>query len=92
MTTAVLAWLLVAAACVAAVLFGQTAQTSPVRGRRPVPRNARLGLVVSRSGPWLAVLVSAAGAAVTGQWLVAAVAAVVGVLVAALAGLALCPR
>jgi hypothetical protein len=46
---------------------------------------------VSLSGPWVAVLLSAAGGAVTGQWLVAAVAALAGVLVAALLGLVLDP-
>ncbi|SDY15571.1 hypothetical protein SAMN05661080_02495 [Modestobacter sp. DSM 44400] len=89
MTTAVLAWLAVAAACTGAVLFGHTARTAPVRGPRPTA--TRVGLAVSLSGPWLAVLLSAAGGALTGQWLVAAVAALVGVLVAAVVGLALDP-
>jgi hypothetical protein len=91
-TTAVLAWLTVAAACTAAVLFGQSARTAPSRGARPAPWTARIGLAVSLSGPWVAVLLSAAGGAVTGQWLVAAVAALAGVLVAALVGLVLDPR
>jgi hypothetical protein len=89
MTTAVLAWLLVAAVCTAAVLFGQTARPAATRRRRT--RTARLGLVVSRTGPWLAVLLSAAGGALTGQWLVAAAVALVGVVVAAVSGVALAP-
>lgn len=90
MTTA-LAWLGVTAACVGAVLFGQTARTAPARGALPAPRTARIGLVVSLSGPWLAVLLSLTGGVLTGQWLVAAVAALVGVVVAAAAGLVLAP-
>jgi hypothetical protein len=91
MTTA-LAWLAVAATCVAAALFGQTARTSPVRrGRRP-SRSTRIGMVVSMSGPWIAVLLAVVGGALTGQWLVAAAAALVGVVVAALVGLLLAPR
>jgi hypothetical protein len=92
MTIAVLAWLTVAAACTGAVLFGQTARTAPAGGAHPAPRTARIGLAVSLSGPWLAVLLSAAGGAVTGQWLVAALAALAGVLVAALVGLVLDPH
>jgi hypothetical protein len=92
MTTAMLAWLTVAAVCTAAVLFGQTARTAPARRARPAPRTARIGLAVSLSGPWLAVLLGAAGGAVTGRWLLAAVAALVGVLVAAVLGLVLAPR
>jgi hypothetical protein len=79
----------VVAACTGAVLFGQTARTAPVRGRRPTA--TRIGLAVSLSGPWLAVLLSVAGGALTGQWLVAAAAALVGVLAAAVAGLVLAP-
>ena len=88
-TTALLAWLAVAAACTGAVLFGQTARTAPVHGPRRTA--ARIGVAVSLSGPWLAVLLSAAGGALTGQWLVAAVAALGGVLVAAVVGLVLAP-
>lgn len=87
MTTA-LAWLGVTAACVGAVLFGQTARTAPARGARPAPRTSRIGLVVSLSGPWLAVLLALTGGVLTGQWLVAAL---VGVVVAAAAGLVLAP-
>ena len=90
MTTA-LAWLAVATACVAAALFGQTARTSPAR-RRPSSRTTRIGMAVSMSGPWLAVLVAVVGGALTGQWLVAAAAALLGVVVAALVGLVLAPR
>jgi hypothetical protein len=91
MTTAVLAWLTVAATCTAAALFGQTARTAP----RPTTRtrlSRRIGLVLSMSGPWAAVVLAAVGGAVTGQWLSAAVAALVGVLVVALMGLALAPQ
>ncbi len=91
MTTA-LAWLAVVAACVAAALFGQTARTSPLRrARRPSP-STRIGMVVSMSGPWVALLLAVAGGALTGQWLVAAAAALVGIVVAALVGLLLAPR
>jgi hypothetical protein len=90
--TTPLAWLAVAAVCVAAALFGQTARTSPVRrGRRP-SRSTRIGMAVSMSGPWLAVLVAVVGGAVTGQWLMAAAAALVGIVVLALIGLLLTPR
>lgn len=92
MTTAVLAWLTVAGACTGAVLFGQTARSAPARGRRPASRTAGVGVVVSRSGPWVAALLSAVGGAVTGQWLVAAAAALVGVVVAAVLGAVLAPR
>jgi hypothetical protein len=92
MTTAVLPWLLVGAAWVAAVLFGQTARTVPARRGRRTPPAARFGLAVSRAGPWLVMLLSAAGAAATGQWLGAAAVALAGMLVTAGAGLALLPR
>ena len=91
MTTA-LAWLAVAAVCVAAALFGQTARTSPVRRARRASRTTRIGMVVSMSGPWLAVLLAVVGGALTGQWLVAAAAALVGIVVVALVGLLLAPR
>ena len=91
MTTA-LAWLAVAAVCVAAALFGQTARTSPVRrGRRPSP-SARIGMVLSMSGPWVAALLGVLGGALTGQWLVAAAAALLGIVLVALVGLLLAPR
>ena len=91
MTTA-LAWLTVAAVCVAAALFGQTARTSPRRrARRPSP-STRIGMVLSMSGPWVATLLGVVGGALTGQWLVAAAAALVGIVVVALLGLLLAPR
>jgi len=91
MTTA-LAWLAVAAVCVAAALFGQTARTSPARRGRRRSRANRIGMVVSMSGPWLAVLLAVVGGALIGQWLVAAAAALVGIVVVALVGLLLAPR
>jgi hypothetical protein len=91
MTTA-LAWLAVAAACVAAALFGRTARTSPMRRAGRPSRCTRVGMVVSMSGPWLAVLLAVVGGALTGQWLMAAAFALVGVVVAALVGLLLAPR
>ena len=51
-----------------------------------------MGLFVSLSGPWLAVLGAAAMGAATGRWLVAAAVAGIGVVVAALVGLTLAPR
>jgi Kef-type K+ transport system membrane component KefB len=91
MTTA-LAWLAVAAVCVAAALFGQTARTSPLRrGRRSSP-STRIGMALSMSGPWVAVLLGVGGGALTGQWLVAAAAALVAIVVVALVGLLLAPR
>jgi TRAP-type C4-dicarboxylate transport system permease large subunit len=86
----VLAWLAVLAVCVAAVLFGQTARTAPRRRRRS--HSARVGLAVSLSGPWLAVLLAVAGGALTGAWLRAAAAGAIGVVVAALVGVTLHPR
>jgi small-conductance mechanosensitive channel len=88
--TVVLAWLAVLAVCVAAVLFGQSARTAPRRRRRS--RARRIGLFLSLSGPWLAVLLAAAAGAVTGAWLVAAAAAAGGVVVTALVGYLLTPR
>jgi hypothetical protein len=88
--TVVLAWLAVLAVCVAAVLFGQTARTRR-RPRRRTPVG-RLGLFLSLSGPWLAVLAAAAVGAVTGAWLVAAAGAACGVVLAAVLGVLLSPR
>jgi hypothetical protein len=82
--TVVVAWLAVLAVCVAAVLFGQTARPALRRRRRRT--RARIGLVLSRSGPWLAVLVAAGAGALTGAWLVAAAAGACGVVVTALVG------
>ena len=89
MATVVLAWTAALACCVGAVLFGQTARTAPPRRRSPA---RRLGLFLSLSGPWLAVLGAAVAGALTGAWLVAAPAAVAGVIVTALLGVALAPR
>jgi hypothetical protein len=88
--TVVLAWLATLAVCVAAVLFGQTSRAGRRRRRRTA--RARVGLFVSLSGPWLAVLVAAGAGAVTGAWLVAAAAGACGVVVAAVVGLLLAPR
>jgi hypothetical protein len=88
--TVVLAWLAVLAVCVAAVLFGQTARLGPRRGRRS--RRRRVGLFLSLSGPWLAVLGGAAAGALTGAWLAAAVGAGAGVLLTALVGFLLSPH
>jgi hypothetical protein len=88
--TVVLAWLAVLAVCVAAVLFGQTARLGPRRWRRS--RRRRVGLFVSLSGPWLAVLGGAAAGAVTGAWLAAAAWAGAGVVLTALAGFLLSPH
>ena len=90
MVTVVLAWLAVLAVCLAAVLFGQTARMGPRRRRRS--RRRRIGLFVSLSGPWLAVLGGAAAGALTGAWLSAAAWAGVGVVVTAVAGFLLSPH
>ena len=91
MLTVVGAWLAALAVCGAAVLFGQTARTAPRRRRRR-SRPARVGLFLSLSGPWLAVLLAAGAGAVTGAWLAAAAAAAVGVVLVAAVGLSLRPR
>jgi hypothetical protein len=88
--TVVLAWLATLAVGAAAVLFGQTARTGRARRRRSVA--ARIGLFLSLSGPWLAVLGAAVAGAVTGAWLAAAAAGAAGVVLVALAGFALLPR
>jgi hypothetical protein len=89
--TVVLAWSAVLAVCVAAVLFGQTARTAPPGGRRRSIAG-RIGLFLSRSGPWLAVLVGAGAGALTGAWLAAAAGAAVGVVLASVVGLTLAPH
>ncbi|HET6393607.1 MAG TPA: hypothetical protein VFG13_12365 [Blastococcus sp.] len=90
MLTAVLAWLATLAVCVAAVLFGQSTRTGPRRRRRS--GTGRVGLFLSLSGPWLALLAAAATAAVTDAWLVAAAAGACGVVLTAVAGFVLSPR
>ena len=91
MTTVVLAWGAALGVCAGAVLFGQTARTAPRRARRPTAAR-RAGLLLSLSGPWLALGAGAALGTVTGQWLTAAAAAASGVVVVAVAGLLLTPR
>ena len=91
MVTVVLAWLAVLAVCVAAFLFGQTVRTSRRRKRRRT-RTQRVGLFLSLSGPWLAVLAAAVAGAITGAWLVAAAAGAAGVVLVAVVGFALSPH
>jgi hypothetical protein len=88
--TVVGAWLAAVAVCLAAVLFGQTARTAARWRRRS--RTARIGLFLSLSGPWLAVLAGLGVGALTGAWLLAAVGAASGVVVLGLAGFTLHPR
>jgi hypothetical protein len=88
--TVVLAWLATVAVCVAAVLFGQSTRTAPRRRRRS--GTGRIGLFLSLSGPWLAVLVAAGAGAATGAWLVAAAAGACGVALTTVLGFALSPR
>jgi hypothetical protein len=88
--TVVVAWLTVAAVCVAAVLFGSAARAAPRRRGRS--RAARVGLFLSLSGPWLAVLLAVAGGLVSGAWLRAAAVGACGVVLVALVGLALRPH
>lgn len=91
MGTVVLAWLGVLAVLAVAVLFGQTARTAP-RPRRPRPPSARVGLFVSLSGPWLAVLLAAGAGALTGRWLAAAAVGACGVVLVAIVGVTLHPH
>ena len=86
----VLAWLAALALCLAAVLFGQTARLGPRRRRRS--RRRRIGLFVSLSGPWLALLGGALAGALTGAWLPAAAGAGIGVVLTAVAGFLLSPH
>jgi hypothetical protein len=88
--TVVLAWMAVLAVLAAAVLFGQTARTAP-RPRRPRPRSARIGLLISLSGPWLAVLLAAGAGAITGAWLAAAAIGACAVALVAVVGVTLHP-
>jgi len=89
--TVVLAWTAVLAVCVAAFLFGQMARGARRRSRRR-SRAGRIGLFLSLSGPWLAVLGAAAVGAATGAWLVAAAAGAGSAVLASLVGLALAPH
>ncbi len=87
----VLAWLAFVAVLVGAVLFGQTARTAP-RRRRTRSWSARLGLLVSLSGPWLVALVAALAGAVTGEWLAAAAIGTCGLALVAALGATLHPH
>ena len=91
MLTVVLAWLALLAVLGGAVLFGHTARSAP-RPRRPRPRSARIGLFISLSGPWLAVLVAAGVGALTGRWLAAAAVGACGVALVAIVGVTLHPH
>ena len=86
-----LAWLAVLALLVGAVLFGQTARTAPRRRRRR-SRRRRIGLFVSLSGPWLAVLAGVVAGLLSGAWLPAAAAAGAGVVLTAVVGFLLAPH
>ena len=86
----VAAWLAALAVTAAAIVFGRTARTGRRRRRRSRPE--RVGLFVSLSGPWLALLAGVAAGALTGRWVVAAAGAAAGSLVVALAGLLLDPH
>jgi len=88
--TAVLAWLAALGVCVSAVLVGQSVRSAPRRRRRRPA--ARIGLLLSLSGPWLSVLAALGYAALTGAWLPAAAALAIAATVAALTGLVLAPR
>ncbi len=91
MTTVVLAWGAALGVCAGAVLFGQTARGAPrhAGARRPA---RRAGLLLSLSGPWLALAAAVALGAATGDWLTAAAAAAAGGTAVAVAGLVLTPR
>ena len=51
-----------------------------------------MGLFVSLSGPWLAVLAGVGAGALSGAWLAAAAAAGAGVVLTAVAGFLLAPH
>ena len=87
----VLAWVALLAVCVAAYAFGQTARRPGRRRRRRSPA-ARLGLFLSLSGPWLAVIGAATLGALTGGWLVAAAVGAIAIVVVAIVGLTLTPH
>ena len=86
----VLAWVAVLAVLAGAVLFGQTARSAPRRRRRS--RRRRIGLFVSLSGPWLAVLAGVGAGAVSGAWLAAAAGAAAGIVLTAMVGFLLAPH
>jgi hypothetical protein len=86
----VVGWLATLAVTAGAVLFGNTARTGRRRQRRsPV---ARVGLFLSLSGPWLALLGAVAAGGLTGRWLLAAAGGAAAVVVVALLGLLLDPH
>jgi hypothetical protein len=86
----VLAWVAVLAVLAGAVLFGQTARSAPRRRRRS--RRRRIGLFVSLSGPWLAVLAGVGAGALSGAWLAAAAGAAAGIVLTAMVGFLLAPH
>ena len=91
MLTEVVAWLAVLAVCVAAALFGQSARGRGHHAGRRSRRN-RLGLFLSLSGPWLALLAAGTAGAVTGAWLPTAALGAAAVVLVALVGVTLDPR
>ncbi|MCA0144746.1 hypothetical protein [Blastococcus sp. LR1] len=82
------AWLAVLAVCALAAWFGHDARV----GSRRRPAVQRVGLFLSRGGPWLTGLSAAAVGALTGAWLPAAALGAVAVTVVALVGLGLAPH
>ena len=90
MVRVVLAWVAVLAVLAGAVLFGQTARSAPRRRRRS--RRRRIGLFVSLSGPWLAVLAGVGAGALSGAWLAAAAGAAAGIVLTAMVGFLLAPH
>ena len=93
MLAVVLAWTAVLAAAGGAALFGQTARTGVRRhgrSRRTAVRT-RVGMAVSMSGPWVALLAGAGAGAASGAWTAAAAGTLAGVVAVAVVGLALAP-
>jgi hypothetical protein len=82
------AWSAVLAVCAVAALFGHDARV----GDRRSPAAQRVGLFLSRGGPWLTGLCAAGVGALTGAWLPAAALGAVAVTVVALVGLGLAPH
>ena len=89
--TVVLAWLAVLAVCVGR---GAVRPDRPHRAARTTApsRARRIGLFLSLSGPWLAVLAGAGAGLLSGAWLLAAAGAAVGVVVTAAVGFILAPH
>lgn len=86
----VTSWLAVAAVLIAALVFGQTARTGARRRRRTTL--ARVGLFLSLSGPWLAVLGAVSGGVLSGAWAAAAATAACGIVLTTAAGWVLAPH